>query len=50
MRLIPRHRHNHRAKPLRIAISEAEIAADLHYPATARAPRRTAGVRRVEVR
>jgi len=31
MRLIPRHRH-HRAKAPRIAISQAEITADLHYP------------------
>ncbi|HEX5527540.1 MAG TPA: hypothetical protein VFX44_10150 [Solirubrobacterales bacterium] len=34
MRLIPRHRHR-RAKSPRIAISEAEISADLHYPARA---------------
>jgi hypothetical protein len=33
MRLIPKHRQ-HRRKPLRIAISQAEIAADLHYPAS----------------
>ena len=32
MRLIPRHRH-HRSKAPRIAISQAEITADLHYPA-----------------
>jgi len=32
MKLIPRHRH-HRSKPARIAISQAEITADLHYPA-----------------
>ena len=31
MRLIHRHRHDHRAKPPRIAISQAEITADLHY-------------------
>ena len=36
MRLIPRHRHNQRAKAPRIAISQEEIAADLHYPATRR--------------
>ncbi len=49
MRLIPRHRHR-RAKSPRIAISEAEISADLHYPA--RAPQsRPAGVaRRLELR
>ena len=34
MRLIPRHRNRHRAKAPRIAISQAEITADLHYPAT----------------
>jgi hypothetical protein len=32
MRLIPRHRHDHRAKAPRIAISQAEITADLQYP------------------
>jgi hypothetical protein len=32
MRLIPRHRHNSRSKAPRIAISQAEITADLHYP------------------
>jgi hypothetical protein len=36
MRLIPRHRHNHRAKAPQIAISQEEIAADLHYPASQR--------------
>ncbi len=36
MRLIPRHRHHHRAKAPRIAISQAEITADLHYPAEPR--------------
>jgi hypothetical protein len=40
MKLIPRHRH-HRSKRPRIAISEAEISADLHYPATARDARPT---------
>jgi len=34
MRLIPRHRHHHRAKAPRISISQAEITADLHYPAS----------------
>jgi hypothetical protein len=33
MRLIPRHRHHQRTKFPRIAISQEEIAADLHYPA-----------------
>jgi hypothetical protein len=37
MRLIPRHRHNHRSKAPRISISQEEIAADLHYPAVRRA-------------
>ncbi|HWB70471.1 MAG TPA: hypothetical protein VG518_10890 [Solirubrobacterales bacterium] len=36
MRLIPRHRHNSRRKAPRIALSQAEITADLHYPASAR--------------
>jgi len=50
MRLIPRHRHHRRPKSARIAISEAEISADLHYPASARRPRRTAGGQRLEIR
>lgn len=33
MRLIPRHRNRYRAVAPRIAISQAEITADLHYPA-----------------
>jgi hypothetical protein len=32
MRLIPRHRGHRRQKLPRIAISQAEITADLHYP------------------
>jgi len=32
MRLIPRHKH-HRSVAQRISISQAEITADLHYPA-----------------
>ncbi|HEX3174362.1 MAG TPA: hypothetical protein VHQ43_09120 [Solirubrobacterales bacterium] len=35
MKLIPRHR-NHRRRFARIAISQEEIAADLHYPASRR--------------
>jgi hypothetical protein len=50
MRLIPRNRHQSRNRKPRIAISEAEISADLHYPATPREPRRTADLRRLEVR
>ncbi len=42
MRLIPRHRHNHRSKAPRIAISQAEITADLHYRGGARPAERTA--------
>jgi hypothetical protein len=38
MRLIHRHRHNHRAKAPRIAISQAEITADLHYRGGSRQP------------
>jgi hypothetical protein len=39
MRLIPRHRHHHRSKTPRISISQAEITADLLYPAAQRASR-----------
>jgi hypothetical protein len=43
MRLIPRHRHQHRAKAPRISISQAEITADLIYPAHPRSSRTRAG-------
>jgi hypothetical protein len=33
MRLTPRHLHQQRDRKVRIAITEAEISADLHYPA-----------------
>jgi hypothetical protein len=46
MRLIPRHRHGHRAKPPRISISQAEITADLHYPAGNRPAARNAALAR----
>jgi hypothetical protein len=36
MRLIPRQRHQHRTRRPRIAVSQAEITADLHYPAASR--------------
>jgi hypothetical protein len=36
MKLTPKHRQRRR-KSLRIAISQEEIAADLHYPASVRA-------------
>jgi hypothetical protein len=39
MRLISRHRHSHRSKAPRISISQAEITADLIYPASPRAAR-----------
>ena len=39
MRLIPRHRHHHRSRAPRISISQAEITADLIYPASPRAVR-----------
>ncbi len=42
MRLIHRHRHSSRGKAPRIAISQAEITADLHYPAETRAATRPA--------
>jgi hypothetical protein len=50
MRLIPRNRNQHRQRKARIAISEAEISADLHYPAQARPPRPTTDARRLETR
>ena len=50
MRLIHKNRHQARNRKTRIAISEAEISADLHYPAAAPQPRRTADNRRLEVR
>ncbi len=40
MKLIPRHRHRQISKAPRISISEAEIAADLLYPASPRVARR----------
>jgi hypothetical protein len=39
MRLIPRHRHHQRTRVPRISISQAEITADLIYPASPRAAR-----------
>lgn len=41
MRLISKHRHNHRGKRPRVAISQAEITADLHYPMGSRPSART---------
>ena len=46
MRLISRSRHNRRGRAPRIAISEAEITADLIYPANRRVPARDAGAAR----
>jgi hypothetical protein len=47
MRLIHRHRHHGRSKAPRIAISQAEITADLHYRGGSRlaAPQAGAGQR-----
>jgi hypothetical protein len=42
MRLIPRDRHDRRGKAPRIAISQAEITADLYYPAARPQGRRQA--------
>lgn len=39
MRLIPKSRHHDRSKAPRIAISQAEITADLLYPARPHAAR-----------
>jgi hypothetical protein len=50
MRLISRNKQHRRSKGPRIAISEAEISADLHYPTPARQPRRTADLRRLEIK
>lgn len=49
MRLIPRQRHR---RPLRsrIAISEAEISADLHYPALPPEQRRSPADQRLDPR
>jgi len=50
MRLIPRHRHHHHHRKSRISITEAEISADLHYPAAQREPRRSGDGRRSQLR
>jgi hypothetical protein len=42
MRLIHLHRHHHRPKAPRVSISQAEITADLLYPAGPRAARERA--------
>jgi hypothetical protein len=39
MKLISRHRNQYRAVASRIAISQAEITADLHYPVGSRRSR-----------
>jgi len=49
MRLIPRHRHQQRHRKSPISITEAEISADLHYPAPRR-PQRTSDARRLQAR
>lgn len=50
MRLIPRHRHQRQSRPPRIAITEAEISADLHYPAPPQPRLRTRLARGTEPR
>ncbi|HET7508780.1 MAG TPA: hypothetical protein VFJ65_00885 [Solirubrobacterales bacterium] len=50
MRLIPRHRHSRRTRSPQISISEEEISADLHYPASQRRPQSANVVRRIEIR
>jgi hypothetical protein len=50
MRLIHRNRHQQRQRKSLISITEAEITADLHYPAASPPPRRTAEARRQQVR
>jgi hypothetical protein len=46
MRLISRHRHHQRSKAPQISISQAEITADLIYPASPQVARqRDAGTR-----
>ncbi|HEX8753282.1 MAG TPA: hypothetical protein VF731_07685 [Solirubrobacterales bacterium] len=50
MRLTPRHRHRHADRKVRIAITEAEISADLHYPAPPQAQRPPALARGTEPR
>jgi hypothetical protein len=50
MRLIHRHRHQQRGKRSLISITEAEISADLHYPAASPQPLRAADARRLRVR
>ena len=47
MRLVHhKQRHDQRQKALRIAISQAEITADLHYPAGSRQVRQTSAAGR----
>jgi len=43
MRLIPKSKHHQRVKAPRISISQAEITADLLYPAGPRASRQRLG-------
>ncbi|MBK5219694.1 MAG: hypothetical protein JJE35_07905 [Thermoleophilia bacterium] len=47
MRIVHRHRHGHRGKALRIAISQDEITADLHYPGSRQTRQVLVGARRV---
>jgi hypothetical protein len=45
MRLIPRHRHHQRTKAPRVSITQAEITADLVYPASPRGLRQPEATR-----
>ena len=46
MRIVSKHRHGRRGKAPRIAISQDEITADLHYPAGSRRVREATVVAR----
>ena len=50
MRLIPRHRHQQRHQKPSISITEAEISADLHYPAGAPDRQQATAYRRIEIK
>jgi hypothetical protein len=50
MRLIPRSRHQQRRRKSRISITQEEISADLHYPASPRESQQATGYRRIEIR
>jgi hypothetical protein len=47
MRMTPKHRHRRRSKAPRVSISQAEITADLLYPAGPQAGRQRGGTPRI---